>query len=103
MEIFNYANVSSAMNNVMTDKANGMQALQSGTQYFEDALTKGGADQAIAGASAEQMKAQWAELTEKFAAFSKYIDQIESLVENASGNNVSLEDVIATNSKAANQ
>ena len=35
--------------------------------------------------------------------YKKYIDQIESLVENASGNNVSLEDVIATNSKAANQ
>lgn len=102
-EKFEYDSVRSSMDSVISDKTVGVTVLNQGTQYFEDATTKGGADVAIAGYSATYMQTQWNDLVTRFDAFSKYIDGINELVEEASSNNEALEAVVSRSSNIANQ
>lgn len=102
-EKFNYANVSSAMDNVMSEKDAGIQNLNKGTEEFGAYLTAGSGQVAIAGVSAETMKAQWDDLTTRFAAFAKYIEEIDTLVKNAGTNDANLESEISAASQKANQ
>ncbi len=102
-EKFNYSNVSSAMTTVMSEKDSGIQNLNKGTEEFEASLTAGSGQVAIAGVSAESMKAQWNELTNRFAAFARYIEEIDSLVQNAGSNDANLEEEIKAAGQKANQ
>ncbi len=102
-EIFNYSNVSSAMSNVMSDKDTCISALNKGTDSLQESLTKGSGNVAIAGQSAESMKAQWDELTNRFKAFAGYIEKINDKVQNAGSNNVNLESDIQAAAQKANR
>lgn len=92
-EIFNYSNVKAALSNIENNKAQAKKALDNGTTALESSIATGAdsAATALSGSSASAIKQKWENLSEKFVAFTNYIDQTVEKANQAASANQSFE------------
>ena len=83
-EIFNYTNVKSDMDSIVSYKDSAKATLDEITVLLSDNINNSGVDQALGG-SIGPIWNKWNAFSESFVQFSQYINSIRDLVEGGQG------------------